>query len=379
MNVFIGTVEDLSSEGLGVVKHPDGMTFFVNGAWPGDAGELEIISKEKRYGFAKFKNQTEWSKDRIPSPCPHLGFEPGKCGGCPWMIASYDKQLFYKDKYLKMLFQKFRYEANLEPIHGSERVFGFRNRAQFKTNGKQIGYVSPKSRVLAPIEDCVILNEPVRNILKSVRARLPNKEWEPPGRYLWNFLEVDEDMTFEEIELNKRRPFKQANREANTYMREWVQEKIKNISKHDLVLELFCGSGNFTEVLSAHFDSIKACELPGSATAKLQAMNLPGVEVVEANIFAQINWPELFEKIKDTKILLLDPPREGFKDLEAFITKLPRLEKILYISCDPYSFAMNIKPLINSGWNIGDVQPVDQFPHTPHMELMAILERKSLS
>jgi 23S rRNA (uracil1939-C5)-methyltransferase len=376
VNTFFGTIEDLSSEGLGVAKHPEGMTFFVNGAWPGDAGELEIISKEKRYGFAKFKNQIEWSQERSKSVCKHLGTEPGKCGGCPWMIANYESQLKFKNKYLATLLKKFHYDIEPLPIHASDQVFGFRNRAQLKTNGKQVGYVSPKSRSLAPIEDCMILNDSARGLLKHIRENLPNKQWEPPGRYQWNFLDIDEDMQPQDIEINKRRPFKQANRSANIFMREWVKAKISSQNEDEKVLELFCGSGNFTEILSQQFQLVLACEMGGTATQKLRDKNLEGVSVIESDIFARIDWQKITKPAKDVQTLFLDPPREGFKDLAAFTGELPQLKKILYVSCDPYSFASNCKDLINNGWHFVEVQPVDQFPHTPHMELMAVLEKR---
>lgn len=375
MEFFTGKIEDLSSEGLGVVKHADGMTFFVEGAWPGDAGEFEIVKRERRYGFARWKIYTETSQDRAPAPCPHLGFEPGKCGGCPWMIASYDKQLEYKNKYMTTLLRKFHYNFTANPIHGSEKIFGFRNRAQLKIDGKQVGYVTPKSRVLAPIESCMILNEPTHELLDYIRAQLPNKEWAPPGRFLWNFVEIDEDMKPEDIVLNQRRPFKQANHSANTYMRQFVAEKIKNYSQYDHALELFCGSGNFTEILSSQFETTVACELPGTATRILRERNLRGVEVCETNVFAQIDWPLLVEKATNAQVLFLDPPREGFKDLALLVDQLPLLEKIIYVSCDPYSFAANIKPLLEAGWSLKEIQPIDQFPHTPHMELIALLEK----
>lgn len=375
MKFFTGKIEDLSSEGLGVVRHPDGMTFFIEGAWPGDEGEFEILKREKRYGFAKWKTRTVNSPDRMEPPCPHLGFEPGKCGGCPWMIADYQSQLEYKDKYLATLLKKFHYESTLKPIHGSQKQFGFRNRAQLKIDGKKVGYVSPKSRVLAPIDSCMILNEPTHALLDYILDSLPKKEWEPPGRYLWNFVEIDEDMGPSDVELNVRRPFKQANREANEFMLNYVEAELKKDTRYDHALELFCGSGNFTEILSRYFKSTIACELPGQAARILRERNLPGVAVSETNVFAQIDWPDLIQRAQSSKVLFLDPPREGFKDLGLFVDKLPSLEKIIYVSCDAYSFASNIKPLINQGWVLREVQPVDQFPHTSHMELIAVLEK----
>ncbi len=376
MEIFSGKVEDLSSEGLGVVKHADGMTFFVEGAWPGDQGEFQVLKREKRYGFAKWQKRTVNSAHRREAPCPHLGFEPGKCGGCPWMIASYDSQLDYKNKFLAQLLKRFHYDVIPNPIHGSEKEFGFRNRAQLKIDGKRVGYVSPKSRVLAPIDSCIILNQETHALLDAIVHKLPHREWEPPGRYQWNFVDIDEDMEPQDIVLNQRRPFKQANHNANRYMRDFVEKELKTYSDYDRAMELFCGSGNFTEILSRHFKTTIACELPGAATRILRARNLPGVEVCETNVFAKLDWESVVEKAQSAQVLFLDPPREGFKDFFQFVTQLPALERIIYVSCDPYTFAANSQPLVSSGWVLREVQPVDQFPHTPHMELIGVLHKQ---
>ncbi|MCB9072559.1 MAG: hypothetical protein H6623_02980 [Bdellovibrionaceae bacterium] len=78
------------------------------------------------------------------------------------------------------------------------------------------------------------------------------------------------------------------------------------------------------------------------------------------------------------KFLFLDPPREGFRFLSHFVQQLPELETIMYVSCDPYTFVNNVRVLIDESWSLLEVQPVDQFPHTPHVELLAVLEKVHL-
>lgn len=376
MAIFSGVIKDISSEGLGVVTHPSGMTFFVPGAWPGDAGEFEITRQEKRYGFARWHQLIEQSLDRQKSPCPHLGFQDGLCGGCPWMFVKYNKQLEYKNKLLNTFFKKQKIEATIESIQPAPTQSAFRHRAQLKTDGKQIGYISPNSRVLAPIKTCSVLSQPLSELLESLQQQLPRTDWKPEGKFQWNFIDIDEDMQLKDVQINKRRPFQQANRSSNVYMKNWLTAQIQELSKTKNVLELFCGSGNFTEILSQHFLSIVACEFAGDAADILKNKNLKGVRVLEADIYSHTKWRSIFQNSPSTQILFLDPPREGFKDLALFVSQLPKLERIIYISCDPQSFLMNIKPLVETSWQLRPVQPVDQFPHTPHIELMAVLDKK---
>lgn len=376
MSIFSGVVKDVSSEGLGVVIHPSGLTYFVPGAWPGDAGQFLITQQEKRYGFARWHQQTTFSEDRQPVACEHLGFREGSCGGCPWMFVKYDRQLQYKHKILSVSFNRYKLDTEILPVHPSERELGYRNRAQLKLDGKHIGYVSPKTRSLAPIKDCVILTDPVRSLLRGLYEQLPNKDWEPTGRHQWNFMDLDDECSLKDVQLNQRRPFKQANAAANVFMRDWVSRQLSEMETDQSVLELFCGSGNFTQVLGAHFHRVIACEVKGNATQALIHKNLNNVEVIEADIFAKIYWETILQKAKSSRVLFLDPPRDGFPDLHMFVDKLVDLEKIIYISCNPKTFLFDIRPLTAKGWVLSPVQPIDQFPHTAHVEIMCVLERK---
>src|SRR5690606_10440310 len=119
---FQSTVKGLSFKGLGVVEHPNGQIFFVQGAWPGDVAVFEIESIEKSYGYAKILELIKPSNDRRQAPCFFQGFELGKCGGCPWMIANYSSQLQHKDKILNHLLERASIltdRTSVKPIIGS--------------------------------------------------------------------------------------------------------------------------------------------------------------------------------------------------------------------------------------------------------------------
>lgn len=375
--IFFGQITDISSEGQGVTHHPSGLTVFVEDGWPGDEGELEILRQEKRYATARWRKRERSSHERISARCPHHGFAPGQCGGCPWMGIDYQAQLRVKQKYLQDLLSRYHIGLQASPIHPSSKEFGFRNRAQLKTNGDVVGYVSPKTRTMAPIDDCMILDEQTRVVLQAIRARLPDPQWYPTGKYAWNFIDIDCHMQPDDVVLNKRRPFQQANTAANEYMREWVRTIISSMSPDTAAIELFCGSGNFTEVLIEHYKELVACELPGDALKRLREKQLAGVKMVGCDLFQESQWAPIRTEGQQASVLFLDPPREGFKLLPEFVRQFPLLKTIIYISCDPYTFVTNIHPLLQEAWTLKAIQPVDQFPHTAHMELLAVLQHKS--
>ena len=142
----------------------------------------------------------------------------------------------------------------------------------------------------------------------------------------------------------------------------------------DRVLELFCGGGNFTLPIAKLVGSVVAVEgyRPALANAKLNAQK-HGLE--------NIRWigesvPVALDGLKKrgskfTKIVL-DPPRTGAKGIDKEISSLGA-ETIFYISCNPATLARDVAGLARLGYRLTTVQPVDLFPHTFHIETLAVL------
>lgn len=378
-DVFVGEVTDLSHKGLGVVTHPEGMKFFVPGAWMGDRGEFLITELEKKYGFAQIYKLTTPSTDRVEAPCPHLGYEAGKCGGCPWMVVKYTAQL--KAKHILMLrqFERAKIDlshANVQYIQGAQKNYGYRSRAQFKTDGVKLGYVSPESKTLAPITDCVVLSEHNRSLLKKALEQLPRPDWRPKGKFIFNFLEVDDELDAGEALINQRRPFRQAHEEQNLFLKNLLRKFLVGADKKKHVLELFCGSGNFIKIIAENnFAGIHALEWDGTSVQLLSAQKIPNVSAYKADLFSLKSIKMLNFDKSMIEIIVLDPPREGFATLDQWVREFKNLKKIIYISCDSQSYVADIKPLVAANWRVTFAQPVDMFPHTPHFELFSVLER----
>lgn len=378
---FQAHVRDLTLKGLGVVDGPDGMIFFVQGAWPGDEGEFEILSREKRYGFAKTVALSKPSPFRVSPECPHQGFEVHQCGGCPWMIASSENQTLAKESLLNSALQRaglLECIVEKRPLLTSPSRTAWRNRAQLKTDGVQIGYVSAQSHSLAPIEDCLILEPHPRELLQKLKSALPNPDWAPKPPYHWNFIDIDDELSFAQISLNARRPFKQGNTYQNQTMRKWIQSELAQLIAKEssltesTVLELFCGSGNFTEILSElGFANILAVESSSESLLQLQSKDLKNVQTQACNLFQPRNWGQLKTNRKQVEILLMDPPREGFEGIDKFLESFSNLRHIFSISCDVNTFCRDAKKLKEKSWTLRTLQPIDLFPNTPHIEILS--------
>ncbi len=373
MNSFEATVRVLSAKGHGVVDHPDGRMFFAKGVWTGETARFQLTGTEKNYDVIAVLEILTPSEHRVAAPCAHHGSE--KCGGCPWMFVSYAEQIQAKEKRIDFLLSKNNIAVEKRyPLVASEKNLGYRNRAQFKTDGRVIGFVTEGTNDLYAIDDCLVLNPKMREHLQSLKNQLPRTDWKTTGPQPWNYIEIDDLQSSSEIVLNRRRPFRQGNTEQNLKMKEWVQSVLSGEPKEHPVVEAFCGSGNLTEALSkAGFTRILASEVRGVAVEELKAKRLAGVEILEIDMNAKGVWQQLARRQPQAKILLVDPPREGLEVRQGLFSSLKLLETLVYISCDPNTWARDVKDFQSQGWRVESLTPIDLFPHTPHIELMSVL------
>ena len=375
---FKGTVTHLSQKGLGVVKNAQNdISYFVYGTWPGDIGEFEAIDKSinnKKFAYAKLTSLTHPSAQRQSPTCPHLTMEENACTGCPWMIADYTSQLEQKQNRFVYAMKRAGFDSialNINPVHASPQIYGYRNRCQVKTDGVRLGFVSEKSYQIVPIKDCIVLNDKCQGLLKIALEQLPNNEWQAESVNSSQFIELDDDMHLNEMLINHKRPFKQGNTYQNMRMQIWLREKLLCNPNLGKIVELFCGSGNFTRVLSeSHCTTIMAYESNQNAIQLLKAKNLPKVTPRMADLSRPLIWKNLQKEICDAETLVLDPPRAGLKRHQGFFTSFAALKTVYYISCNPETFARDAKFFVQNGWSIADIQLIDLFPHTPHIEAL---------
>jgi len=179
-------------------------------------------------------------------------------------------------------------------------------------------------------------------------------------------------MSPNELILNEKRPFKQGNTLQNQRMKSWLKEKLSQNIALGKVIELFCGSGNFTEIIAeSNCTSIIAYESDASAIQILQYKQLPKVTAHVYDLFKPHAWKDLQKNTIAADTLILDPPRSGLKNHTGFFTVFPKLKTIDYISCSPETFARDAWFFKQHGWIVHDLQLIDLFPHTPHIEILA--------
>ena len=151
--------------------------------------------------------------------------------------------------------------------------------------------------------------------------------------------------------------------------------QLLEIETDDCVLDLFCGLGNFTLALARHCMRVVGVEgshemvLRGEENAARN--NIKNVSFEVANLCDSIANKSWF-KLPFTKVLL-DPPRSGAIEIVQQITAL-RANKIVYVSCNPATLARDAAHLLANGYRLKSAGVMDMFPHTAHVESMAVFE-----
>ena len=366
-------IRDLASDGRGVGEAPDGQVVFVGGAWVSE----RVYVRRTRQGAqtsTQLINVIDACKERVEPVCPHH-FE-NQCGGCPWMFVSYEAQLSAKADRLRASLESLNATQIVPIVHPSPRQWGYRNRAQLKTNGKALGYLAANSHNIADVGVCPILTEPNQAQLTHLREELPNNKWRPKARQKWVTLDIDDQRS--SALVNQRQPFRQANDEQNATMSRWLGRTLESLASPDELLELFCGNGNLTSVLAGSFPDhqITAVEGDEDALEELLSLELPNVRIQRRNLFSATDIETLAATLSGSQGIVLDPPRDGLKERDALISVFSKSPWVVYVSCNLATWQRDAHFLLEHGLVLTQVEGLDMFPQTPHLEVLSVFERK---
>lgn len=153
--------------------------------------------------------------------------------------------------------------------------------------------------------------------------------------------------------------------------------EFANLNKEQTVFDLYCGIGSITLFLAKQAKKVYGIEIVPEAiedakkNAKLN--DLQNTEFIRGA--AEKEVPKLYEKGITADVVVIDPPRKGCEEkvLETMVKMDP--ERIVYVSCNPSTLARDLAYLEENGYKTREVQPVDLFPHTSHVEVVCLLTR----
>ncbi|MBA3865400.1 MAG: 23S rRNA (uracil(1939)-C(5))-methyltransferase RlmD [Solirubrobacterales bacterium] len=425
-------IESLAFGGRGLAR-ADGFVVFVSGALPGDRVLVEITKGKKRFAEARTLELLEAAADRLPDRCVHGG-EP--CPGAPWQGLPYESQLRHKqDQVGEALRRIGALEGfELEEIVPAVEQWRYRNKLEYSF-GENDGEVAlgfhARGRwdLIVDVEDCRLATEAgnaarnavrdwarldaisvydsrakegiLRNLvvregrrtgqiqtrLVTSASRLPR-----PPVDLHTAIEGDsgntegptgvlgEELLREELSGLKLAMSHGAFFQTNTEMAERlyaVAAEFAGLSGNERVFDLYCGIGTIGLTMAAQAGEVWGLEIVPEAITDAERNakhnGIENVQFVAAN--ARTGTRDLVEKAGKPDVVVIDPPRAGLS--QKIVRRVLECEakKIVYVSCNPTTLAPNAAQLVEAGYTLKKVKPVDMFPQTPHIECVALFEK----
>ncbi len=168
--------------------------------------------------------------------------------------------------------------------------------------------------------------------------------------------------------------------QTNTEMAERLYAtagELAGLSGRERVLDLFCGIGTIALVLALEAGEVWGVEIVEQAVA--DAIDNARLNAIDnAKFFAgdvRLAMRPLLEQSGQPDVVIVDPPRAGLSQKVVRRILEAEAKKIVYVSCNPTTLAPNARQIVEAGYALKTVRPVDMFPQTPHIECVALLER----
>ena len=425
-------IESLNQEGKGVA-HLDGKTIFVSGALPGEKVLAKYLKKQKRYDEAAVVEVIKASPKRIEPRCKHFGI----CGGCSLQHLSDEDQISAKQDALLETLQRLGKvtPASILPALTNESPWGYRRKARLgvkyvhKKEKVLVGFRERGTSFITETEVCHVLHPSVGLLITplaelvgglSIKDKIPQIEVAIDDSQVILIFRILESLSNEDkdlllafgkkhnvfvytqsggpdtvspldgvpVSLSYSLPdqqvthdflptdFTQVNTDINSKMINRALELL-DLNPDHKVLDLFCGLGNFTLPIARKVKEVVGVEgddnLVKRAGENATKNGISNARYYMANLFETLQGqPWLNEKFNR---ILLDPPRSGAIEMVEQIENF-NADRIVYVSCYPGTLARDLDVLVNQkGYTLEAAGVMDMFPHTGHVESIALLSK----
>jgi len=424
-------VDDLSHDGRGVATREE-KKVFIHGALPGERVEARLTDRKRRYDEAETLSVLQASPDRIEPRCPHFG----QCGGCSLQHLAPERQIEAKQHTLEQNLArigKVTPDTYWPPLTGP--LWGYRRKARLsvryvpKKGRVLVGFRERYGRFVADLRECHVLDPrvaeqlvPLADLVHGMEARSAVPQIEVACgdvasalvfRHLEPLSEADlerlrqfeadsglaillqpggpatihaltppaPELTFAFPDLDLELAFGpsdfiQVNGEMNRSMVARALELL-DPQPGDRVLDLFCGLGNFTLPLATRAGAVVGvegdAELVRKGSENARRNGLDNVSFHTADLAADPGAAPWLRGGYDK--VLLDPPRSGAEFILEHVAA-SGARRLVYVSCHPASLARDAGILVQQhGFRLRGAGVMDMFPHTGHVESIALFER----
>ena len=426
-------IETLAYGGRGIAR-ADGYVVFVEGGLPGDRVRARLTKAKRGFGEARAVELLRPSGDRVELRCVHDG-EP--CPGAPWQQLPYELQLEHKrgqvDDALSRIGGLEGYE--LEPIEPAAERWRYRNKLEYSFGERDDGELALGfhargrwDRIL-DADDCLLASETdnaARNemrdwaryaaipaydpraqigVLRNLVVREGRRTGELQTRLVTSPAEIPRppadlhtvvegpsggtdgetgvlgrEYLHEEVAGLRLRISPAAFFQTNTEMAERllaVAADYAALRGSERLYDLYCGIGTIGLAMAGRAGEVWGIETVPEAIADAEH-NAESNGISNARFAvgdARTSIRPLVERAGRPDVVVVDPPRAGLSKKVVRRMIECGAPRVVYVSCNPTTLAPNAAQLVEAGYRLRRVRPVDMFPQTPHIECVALLER----
>ena len=416
-------IDFLDHEGTGISRSHQPV-LFVEGALPGEVCDVLVSQKKNTFWRGQAVKITHGSEDRQPGFCEYFS----TCGGCQNQHIKADALLAHKQQAIDGLLRRIGGVDDITwcaPLSATEQ--GYRRKARLAVdaqdpNDVRVGFRDRNNRIIN-IHQCPVLTSVLNSMLEGLQAllqslktvkavghislvdalpapllvfRLTRPLPEQDNRRLLAYAQQQQVRLV--LEITKNQFEAQDGAECESYYglddgsqlhfmpndfiqvngrinQEMILQAIEWLApdKQDSVLDLFCGIGNFSVPLARYCDGVTGIE---GVTEMVERARENARRNQLSNVFYEhrdLNQTDSLKKLSGGKWnkILLDPARAGAFEV---VKQIPALspEKVLYVSCNPATFARDTQAMLDGGYQLDKICLMDMFPGTSHTELMAL-------
>ncbi len=376
-------IEKLVAGGDGLARMDDGRVVFVPGVVEGELVEIDLSEKKNDFGRGQLLSIIEPSKNRRVPPCEHVA---QGCGGCDWQHI--ERRIQGQAK-LAIVAEAYARTARLEVDPQLRRLTEDARRTTVRMvsdSSGNLGFRAHESHDIVPVSSCMVahpllndfISRPVLEGAGEVTIRVGARTgdigvWAHEGKLANGLpagLKTGERATItekvgEHLFKVSMGSFFQSSPEAAELIVDSVSRRLDNLGiEGGLLLDAYGGVGLFSLAFSGRFDELLLVESSESACRDAVRNLAECAAVIEqANVDT---W-----EAAEVDVVIADPSRHGLGKHGSQAIVETGAQTIILVSCDPVAGARDAKLLTDAGYTIGEVEVLDIFPETHHVEVVA--------
>lgn len=388
---MIVKIDKLSHDLRGITKIDNKITFIPK-TLPEEVVNIRITKQKKKFNEGCLTTIIEESKDRVKYICPYYDI----CGGCDTGHILYSKSIMYKKDMVVDIFKRYcDMDVDMDIVYDDDNIYNYRNKITLRVNDGKLALVGES---LVNIDYCYLVNDNINKVIGILNGICLDGIDEVIIRGTDEIMviikgNIDNDKLIQILKDNVSSIFINGVKvfgndyvminvgnyryavypdsffQVNTKMISRLYDKVLEFAgKGDKLLDLYCGAGTIGIYLANNFNSVRGIEQNEFA---IKGANLnKGINDIKNISFVCEKASDINEIVED--VVVVDPPRSGLDSTTIKRILDSRIERLIYVSCNPITLARDIN-ILKDKYNLVGMSLFDMFPNTSHAECVCLL------